>query len=465
MAKILITGATGLIGKELGRKLYEEGNQIYIVSRKNSDKAKSEVPFRCEVIQGDLSSGEIEDPRLEEIEIIFHLVGENIGKGFWTAKNKKKFLVSRIETTKNLKASFLKLKKNKLKKYIGASAVGFYGDRVEESLTEISLSGTGFLSELVVAWEKEHLEWSSAFKSIQLTLLRLGVVHSYKGGILSELIPLFKMGLGSPLGHGRQYFSWVDLEDVVGVCYWLLQQQKLSLVYNLVSPHLTTNLEWSQSLASCLKVKMLPSVPSGILKTFLREKASLVLSSQKVRPHNLIEEGYEFKHKDLESSFKKLMGQYANSTHIFYSEQFIDKPIDEVFEFFSQAYNLEKITPPFLNFKIKSVSTDKIEEGTIIKYKLKLHGLPVFWKTQILNWNPPHEFVDNQESGPYKKWHHTHSFIPLKGGGTLMIDTVKYSLPFYPLGDWAGFFYVKKEISKIFAYRRDFCSKFFSSTP
>jgi ligand-binding SRPBCC domain-containing protein len=135
-------------------------------------------------------------------------------------------------------------------------------------------------------------------------------------------------------------------------------------------------------------------------------------------------------------------------------EQWIERPIDEVFAFFADAHNLEEITPPWVGFKILSMSTEGIEEGTIIRYRLRLHGIPVHWRTNICAWNPPYTFVDEQARGPYKIWRHTHKF-EAHGSRTKMLDEVQYSLPFGFVGRMVHWLKVRKDVSRIFDYRRE----------
>ena len=134
-------------------------------------------------------------------------------------------------------------------------------------------------------------------------------------------------------------------------------------------------------------------------------------------------------------------------------EQWIARPIDEVFAFFADAHNLEQITPPWLGFRILSMSTASIEEGTIIRYRLRLHAIPVHWRTEICEWSPPHCFVDKQTKGPYKRWRHTHRF-EAHGSRTKMIDEVQYTLPMGVLGRIVHALKVRRDVSRIFDYRR-----------
>jgi uncharacterized protein len=140
--------------------------------------------------------------------------------------------------------------------------------------------------------------------------------------------------------------------------------------------------------------------------------------------------------------------------YILRREQWIESPIDEVFAFFADAQNLQEITPPWLGFKILSMSTDSIQEGTVIRYRLRLHGIPVHWRTNICEWDPPYCFVDEQARGPYKKWRHTHKF-QAHGSRTKIMDEVQYSLHFGILGRIVHAVKVCKDVSRIFDYRRE----------
>jgi ligand-binding SRPBCC domain-containing protein len=291
--------------------------------------------------------------------------------------------------------------------------------------------------------------------------VRIGVVHGYPGGVLGEVVPLFKSHFGSAMGSGKQWMSWIDLVDLCEVFGWLLKKESWSPVYNAVGLQPVTNRVWSKSLAKALNVRLLPNVPSIALKLALGERASILLNSQKIIPNELLKEGFVFKKPTLESSLRELNSLFHNATYVFIAEQFVPRPLEEVFYFFSQAKNLEKISPPFLKFQVKNQSTASIQEGTVIDYRLKVRGIPARWRSKISNWNPPYEFSDLQELGPYKHWFHTHSFEAVSGG-TLIRDLVRYKLPISPLGDWVAQKFVKSEIHKIFQYRQKVIRELFS---
>lgn len=150
-----------------------------------------------------------------------------------------------------------------------------------------------------------------------------------------------------------------------------------------------------------------------------------------------------------------------NNEHILEAEQFIARPVAEVFKFFCDENNLEILTPEFLNFKVLGKSTPTIQEGTLIDYKLSLHGIPLRWRTKIESWNPENSFVDTQLKGPYKLWHHTHTF-EAKDGGTMAKDRVRFRLPFGPLGNFVVRVFVRRNVQKIFEYRTQKIGQIFS---
>jgi len=150
--------------------------------------------------------------------------------------------------------------------------------------------------------------------------------------------------------------------------------------------------------------------------------------------------------------------------HTLRQEQWIPRPIGEVFAFFADAKNLETITPPFLGFRILSVSATAIAQGTKIRYRLRLHGLPIYWLTDIRRWDPPFRFVDVQLSGPYRMWHHTHTFED-HGSRTRMTDVVRYTLPFGPLGELVHALKVRADVARVFDYRRQRVAELFGEAP
>jgi ligand-binding SRPBCC domain-containing protein len=265
----------------------------------------------------------------------------------------------------------------------------------------------------------------------------------------------FRSGLGGALGDGQQWMSWIHINDIVGLFVHALENPSMEGPVNGSAPYPVTNRDFSKSLASALGKSLGPSVPTFALKTLFGEMSSFILASLRASADRAQSLGYKFQFEDIDDALTALCAPFKNGEEIFYAEQFIPLPPEKVFPFFQNAHNLEKITPPTLNFTIRGISTDSIQQGTLIDYDLKIHGVPAKWKTEIDEWQPPHKFVDHQLKGPYQLWHHTHEFRPFCGG-TLMIDKVRYKLPLGMLGKLVGGSFVKKDVTNIFNFRRKF---------
>lgn len=302
--KILISGATGLVGTALVRTLLldEEPHEVTVLSRSPSHCSFSpELPIK--VIKGDLNTEIPEDPALQSIEAVIHLAGENVASGRWSEKRKEGILKSRKIGTQNL-IEGLKRSHSHPKVFVSASAVGIYGDRLDEVLTEDSSLGEGFLTEVCKAWEKETLRAEEL--GARVVSIRIGVVLSQNGGALKKMLSPFKMGVGGILGGGKQFMSWIHIEDLVRLLIHTLKTDSMTGAYNGVSPHPVTNREFTRVLASVLKKPALFSVPSLALKLLFGEMSSILLESQRVHPKRALEVGFKFHYSDLRSALCNL---------------------------------------------------------------------------------------------------------------------------------------------------------------
>lgn len=443
--KILMTGGTGLIGKSLGLELARRGAEITVVSR-NARRAQQELPFPAIIVEGDLGKRSISALSKGSWDVVIHLMGESVGGGRWNSARKQSIVSSRLMATRHLQQS---LRPGSFKRFVAASAVGYYGDRGEEELTEASAPGLGFLPELCRDWEELSLNGFSTSSAV----LRLGFVLDPQGGGLPKLISLFQKGLGGAVGSGQQWMPWVHLKDVVRGFIHLIDHPELRGSFNMVAPMATRNLQFSQVMAEVLGVRLAPRLPGFILKAALGEMSQIILASQKVKPDLLLNGGFKFDFSEIDRALYSVLGSLADGHRLYEVQQYIPKHIGDVFNFFADAGNLEKITPPNLNFHIEKMSTPEIEAGTVIDYKLRIRGVPVKWKTEIESWSPPHLFADNQVKGPYSRWYHVHQFETL-GNGTLMTDSVIYKLPLGVLGRIAAGSFVESDVRNIFEYRR-----------
>jgi uncharacterized protein (TIGR01777 family) len=290
---ILITGGTGFVGKHLGVKLSEKNNKLYVLTR---DKQQS-LPYPATLLNWkDLEDGVSSDQI--HIDTVINLAGESIAKR-WTSKNKKTILDSRIETTSKLVKLF---KDSKLKKFISASAIGYYGDRGDELLNEDSGSGSGFLTDVCRRWEDEALKIQS---DTSVVIFRFGMVLGKDGGALAKLIPIFQKGLGGVIGDGQMWISWIYIEDLTEVISETLNNN-FNGIYNAVSPNAVRNKEFSEKLAESLNKKLLLPIPKVALKILVGEMSEVVLSSQHVSPKHLQAQGFKFRYDSIDKAFARI---------------------------------------------------------------------------------------------------------------------------------------------------------------
>lgn len=292
--KILITGATGLVGSALIEELTRAGHEMLCLSRgKTAD------------IRWDHATYDIESPdQLERLDAVIHLAGEPI-MGRWTAAKKRRIFESRVLSTSKL-ADTLSQLKDKPSTFICASAVGYYGNRDADLLTEDSAAGTGFLADVCQAWEAAAEPARQA--GIRTVHLRFGMLLSPKGGALKTMLPPFKMGLGGRIGPGTQYVSWASLDDAVKIIMHTLQTSSLEGPVNVTTPTPVTNLEFTRALGKALRRPTPFPVPAWLLLVVMGQMADeLLLASQQVIPQKLTESGYTFQHTKLEEIFRAIL--------------------------------------------------------------------------------------------------------------------------------------------------------------
>ena len=439
--KILLTGATGFVGRQTALYLRDQGHEVVVLTR-DTQTAPVRLPVACSLFSW-AGTGPPPQEAFAEIDAVVHLAGENIINR-WTSSRKNKIVESRMESTRQLVAMMRQLG-HPPKVFICASAIGFYGDRGDELLDESAETGQGFLSEVCRQWEEEARQAEDF--GIRTVSLRIGVVLGHDGGALQPMLPPFRMGLGGKIGSGKQWMSWIHVRDLAGLILHAIETDAVKGPVNAVSPHPASNEVFTRTLTSVVKRPHLFAVPAFVLKIVMGEASQVLLASQRVT--SIKTAGYEFVFPDL----KMALGDICKrEDHELLMEQWVPRPIEEAFAFFSDARNLELLTPPHLHFKVLGCSTDSLQAGTLIDYKLQLHGIPFRWQSLIGEWNPATHFSDTQIRGPYKKWHHTHTFIE-QNGGTLIRDHALYRLPFGVPGDAVAYFFVKKDLEKIFSYR------------
>jgi len=302
--RVSITGSTGLVGSEVVSVLSAEGHEVVRLVRR--EPAPGEKAVRWNPAQG-----EVDAAGLEGFDAVLHLAGENVGSGRWTAARKAAIRDSRVNGTRLLCDALAGLARPP-KTLVCASAIGYYGDRGGESLTEESSPGTGFLAGVSREWEAASA--SAARKGIRVVTLRIGVVLSSKGGALSRMLPLFRAGLGGVIGGGSQYLSWVALDDLPFIVLHALQCADLVGPVNVVTPHPVTNREFTQALGNALSRPTPFPVPAFALRLAVgREMAdALLLASARVFPRRLEATGYRFRFPELGEALRHLLGKGKN---------------------------------------------------------------------------------------------------------------------------------------------------------
>ena len=457
--RILITGATGLVGSKLIETLYRKGyDDIHVLTR-NPQKAEENSPFPIKAFEWNPSQQTINKEAFSKVDAVIHLAGESVAEGRWTQAKKERILNSRVNGTK-LVVDTIKTLPNSPKKLISASAIGIYGNRNSEQLDAKSSLGDDYLADVCKKWE--DLALNHDIDSMKSQCIRIGIVLSNKGGALKKMLPPFKAGVAGNLGNGKQYMSWIHIDDLVNQFIFLLENDGKSKIYNGVSPRPIMNKDFTKILGKQIKRPTLFPVPSFMLKLIFGEMSDILLNSQNVLPQNFIDEGFKFQYDTLGYAFAKILKHDLKGEDVLQKYQVIKKNLNEVFDFFSDEKNLEKITPPYLNFKVLKKSTPQIEPGTLIDYKLKLHGIPIKWQSKISSFDKGISFVDEQVRGPYSKWHHTHDFITLKSGDTLISDRVIYKAPLGVVGRVFSGPFIKKDLKNIFNYRKKVIGQFFS---
>ncbi len=289
--RILITGASGLIGKELTVSLNQGGHEVIPLVRRREQKG----------IYWNPEQNEIDLPAMEGAEALIHLAGEGIAAHRWTESFKKKILDSRIQGTNLLAQSFHKLK-SAPRKFLSASAVGYYADGGSSKITEGSLPDNSFLSKVCEAWEKASRQAPS---NVPVINFRIGVVLSNKGGALEKMLTPFKMGVGGKVGNGQQFMPWIDIRDLCGALLFLLEKSEAG-IYNLSSPNPVTQEEFAKCLSKVLNRPNFVHTPKWLVKTALGGEMAeeLLLKSLRVYPENLMNAGFKFQHENLESSLR-----------------------------------------------------------------------------------------------------------------------------------------------------------------
>ena len=294
--KVLISGASGLIGTALTAALRGEGDTVVRLVR--SEPGPDSEAW-------DPEAGTLDEHAFHGVDAVVHLAGANIAAGRWNAARKAQILESRVRGTRLLAGAMAALAR-KPATFLSASAIGFYGDRGDQLLDETSSRGQGFLADVCAQWEDAAAPAAAA--GIRLVTLRTGIVLSRSGGALQKMLPPFRVGVGGPVGNGKQFMSWIAIADVVGAVIHLLHTNAVSGPVNLVAPAAVTNREFARTLGKVLRRPAVVSVPARALRIALGEMADeMLLASARVRPARLTESGYRYRYPELEAALRHVL--------------------------------------------------------------------------------------------------------------------------------------------------------------
>jgi uncharacterized protein (TIGR01777 family) len=296
--KILISGASGLVGRALAGVLRAQGHQVARLVRPGSTASADDISW-------DPSAATVDVAAMEGADAVVHLSGASVAGGRWTPARKASLRSSRIDTTRVLVDALASLRQ-KPRVFVCASAIGCYGDRGDEILTESSAIGTDFLSLVVREWEAEAAR--AEVSGIRTVELRFGVILSAEGGALAAMLRPFKFGMGGRLGSGKQWMSWISLEDAVGVVCSAITDVQLTGPLNVVAPNPLRNAEFTRITAAVLHRPAIFAAPAFALRIALGEMADgLLLASLRVMPERLLATGYQFRSPEFELALRALL--------------------------------------------------------------------------------------------------------------------------------------------------------------
>jgi uncharacterized protein len=300
--KVFITGGTGFVGTTLTLKLAEEGHEVTLLTR--SIKSHPAALHGVSYVEGDPTQKGPWQEKVADQDVVINLAGASIFMR-WNDAAKKRIWDSRIQTTKNL-VEALSARKDKEVHLFSTSAVGYYGFHEDEVLDESSPSGEGFLAALSREWESAALKAKDY--GVHVILMRFGIVLGRRGGALQQMIAPFKWWVGSPLGSGNQWFSWIHELDLVGIFLYLIKQKKMDGAVNCTAPNPVINRELTRVLGEVLdKPTFMPAVPGFVMNLMLGEFGSVLLKGQRVVPKKLLDAGFRFAFPDLRSALKDLL--------------------------------------------------------------------------------------------------------------------------------------------------------------
>lgn len=415
--KILLSGGTGFVGRELGIALVRSGHQLVIVTR-SREKALRELPYPAEIVECDLTVNPLPQGAVGAVDAVVHLMGENISDGRWTPERKRRLYDSRVASTRNLVES---MAGQKLSVWISASAVGYYGDRGDEVLNETSREGHDFLAELCRNWELELKNSEVPWRKV---IFRFGLVLSPFDGVVRKMVPLFRANIGGRLGSGQQWMSWIHITDLVKMISVALTDEKWNGPINAVSPEPVTNATWTRGFVRELEPAMAPPAPKAALRLALGELSEALLSSQRVEPAMLKSLRFPFQFPDWQKALDDVLSPYRDHVEAMQKRHFLKGSVESVFARLSRAQEIARLSS---SKNVRLIKVNPPQSGVAhILYHEDLHRLTL---------------------------EHTLELTALPQG-TLLTDTVQYRPPFGWLGAALAGPWLSGDVEKMFDLRQ-----------
>ena len=460
--RVLVTGATGFIGRALIPLLQRDCHSVIAWVRSEADAA-SRLGAEVDIVTAG-AGFDVLVAAVERCDAIVNLAGEPLLGGRWTVAGRALLERSRVTVT-DLVVRAITAATRRPTVLITGSAVGYYGDRAHETLVETSSGGDDFLARLCRQWERAAQPAEAL--GLRVMRLRTGVVLGRAGGAMAQMLPPFEFGVGGPIGSGKQYLPWIHLHDLVKIIAVALVDDRYRGPLNAVAPEQATSRSFARAVGRATHRPAIVPMPALALRAIFGEAATVLLASQRVVPLALQERDFVFGFPTLAAALADIVGGApvtilpartrpdgaGAARYELRTTTVVDAPLAETFPFFSKAANLGLLTPAAMKFSIQG-KIPAMAAGALIDYRVRVGPLPVRWRTRIATWDPGRSFVDLQEAGPYRLWWHEHTFRS-EGERTVMEDRVYYSPPLGMLGRLANRLFIAPTLRKIFQYRGD----------
>jgi uncharacterized protein (TIGR01777 family) len=413
--RVVITGGSGLIGRALTKSLAADGHDVFILSRRPTEV--SSLPAGANAVRWDGRSTVGWGHLADGAEAIVNLAGESLAQGRWTYPRKRRFRESRLAAGRAVVRA-VREASLKPRVVIQASGVGYYGPGDAKVITEETGPGNDFLARLCLEWESSTAAVEKL--GVRRAVIRTGLVLSPLGGAFPQMVRPFKLFAGGRLGHGRQWYPWIHIDDEIAAIRFLIDQAAASGPFNLTAPKPVTNLEFSDVMGQVLHRPARLRTPGAALRTAFGEMANLLLEGQRAVPHRLEQLGFRFRFPTVESALQDL-------TKIRFVHRFqVQAPLAEVADFHARSSSMAKITPPPAIVRIHE-APPRLNEGSEMDFTVWLGPFPLRWAARIEDVTST-GFVDRQVRGPFRQWVHRHSFETIDDATTAVIDEIDFNL-------------------------------------